>query len=361
MEPWLQFHQKKFYLRELPTALAYAQSDFERASLDFISNWTKGKEVFTLNTSGSTGAPKPITVTRNQLKASAQLTITALQLSKNQTALVCLDTRYIAGIMMIVRSLEAGMNMMLVEPCSNPLEKVDEKMRIDFTALVPLQVETIVRSRFRNQFEKIKSILIGGAAMNQRTIHELKSLLCTCYATYGMTETLSHIALQKLNGSDAQDHFEVLSGIALSKDDRGCLVIHAPHLSEQPIVTNDLVELVTPYMFRWLGRVDNIINTGGVKVSPEKIEVTIGLILDDLNIISRFFVAALPDPLLGQSVTLIMEGVTLATHIEDLLRAKMKELLNRYEQPKSLHYIPEFITTVTGKINKLKTISLLHV
>lgn len=361
MEPWLQFQMKKFYLSELPTALAHAQSDFEKASLDFISNWIKGKEVYTLNTSGSTGTPKPITVTRNQLKASAQLTIAALHLHKNQTALVCLDTRYIAGIMMIVRSLEAGMNIILVEPCANPIEKVDEKMQIDFTALVPLQVETMLHSPQRNQLEKIKSILIGGAAMNQGTIQQLKSLSCTCYATYGMTETLSHIALQKLNGSDAQDHFEALSGIALSKDERGCLVIHAPHLSDKLFVTNDLVELITPSAFRWLGRVDNVINTGGVKVVPEKIEAIIGLILDDLNISRRFFVAALSDPLLGQSVTLIMEGATLATPIEGLLRMKMKELLDRYEQPKSMHYVSEFITTDTGKINKLKTISLLQI
>ncbi len=196
--------------------------------------------------------------------------------------------------------------------------------------------------------------------MNQRTIHELKSLHCTCYATYGMTETLSHIALQKLNGGDGQDYFEALPGIELNKDGRGCLVIHAPHVTEHLIVTNDLVELVTPSAFRWLGRIDNIINTGGVKVIPEKIEATIGLILDDLNISRRFFVAALPDPLLGQAVTLIMEGATLAAHIEDLLRAKMKELLDRFELPKSMHYVSEFITTDTGKINKLKTISLLQ-
>jgi O-succinylbenzoic acid--CoA ligase len=361
MEPWLQFQQKKFYLSDLTTAITQAQSDFEKASLDFISNWIKGKEVFTLNTSGSTGSPKIISVTRNQLKASAQLTITALRLHKNQTALICLDTRYIAGIMMIIRSLEAGMNMMLVEPCSNPLAQVDQDLAIDFTALVPLQVETILHSSYRKQFEKIKSILIGGAALNQRTINELKSLSCHCYATYGMTETLSHIALQKLNGSDAQDNFEALSGIALSKDERGCLVIHAPHLSNIPIVTNDLVEFVTPSAFRWLGRADNIINTGGVKVIPEKIEASIGLILDNFNISTRFFIAGLPDPLLGQSVTLIMEGDVLPVHLEELLQKKIMELPDRFERPKSIHYVSEFINTDTGKINKLKTITLLQV
>jgi O-succinylbenzoic acid--CoA ligase len=361
MEPWLQFREKKFSLSDLPTALAHAQNNFEKASLDFILNWIKGKEVFILNTSGSTGAPKSITVTRNQLKASAQLTIDALHLKKNQTALICLDTRYIAGIMMIVRSLEAAMNMILVEPVSNPLALVDEDIPIDFTALVPLQVDTILNSPNRKQFEKIKSILIGGAAVNQRTIHELKALPCTCYVTYGMTETLSHIALQKLNGTDAQDNFEALPGIALSKDERGCLVIHAPHVSDQPIVTNDLVEFLTPLTFRWLGRADTIINTGGVKVIPEKIESSIELILDESKISRRFFIAGLPDPTFGQSVTLIMEGDALPLHQEGLLRKKIMEFPDRYERPKSIRYVSEFVNTDTGKVNKLKTIALLEV
>jgi O-succinylbenzoic acid--CoA ligase len=339
--------------------MAEAQSDFEKASLDFISNWIKGVEVFTLNTSGSTGTPKPITVTRDQLKASARLTINALRLSENQTALVCLDTRYIAGIMMIVRSLEAGMNMIMVQPCSNPLELVDEDIPIDFTALVPLQVETLLHSPNRNQFGKIKSVLIGGAGINQPTLQELKALSCDCYATYGMTETLSHIALQKLNGTYAQDHFETLTEIVLNKDERGCLVIHAPHISDKPMVTNDLVELITPTTFRWLGRADNIINTGGVKIIPEMVEASIAMMFNELNISTRFFVAGLPDPLLGQSVSLIMEGSPLAAQIQEHLQKKLMELPDRYDRPKSIRYVSEFITTDTGKINKVKTIAIL--
>lgn len=357
MEPWLQFQQKKFHLSDLSSAIAMAQSDFEKASLDFICNWIKGKQVFTLNTSGSTGTPKPITVTRNQLKASAQLTNTALNLKKNQTALVCLDTRYIAGIMMIVRSLEAGMNMILVEPSSNPIEQLNEEIPIDFTALVPLQVETILHSPYRKHFEKIKSILIGGAALNQRIIRELKSLSCDCYATYGMTETLSHIALLKLNGSNSQENFEALSGIALSKDERGCLVIHAPHISDKPIVTNDLVELVTPSTFRWLGRADNIINTGGVKVIPEKIEASIAIILDEIALPNRYFVAALPDDSLGESVNLFIEGMPLTPQMEEVIHQKFKETLDRYERPKSIRYVASFCNTDTGKINKRLTIA----
>jgi O-succinylbenzoic acid--CoA ligase len=165
---------------------------------------------------------------------------------------------------------------------------------------------------------------------------------------------------KKLNGSNAQDHFEALHGIALSKDDRGCLVIHAPHISDKPIVTNDLVEFVTPSTFRWLGRADNIINTGGVKVIPEKIEASIELILDEFNISRRFFIAGLPDPMLGQSVTLIMEGDSLPVHIQEQLLKKMMELLDRYERPKSIHYVSKFNTTDTGKINKLKTLAMLH-
>jgi O-succinylbenzoic acid--CoA ligase len=237
---------------------------------------------------------------------------------------------------------------------------VDKKIPIDLAALVPLQVETILNSSCRAQFDNIQSVLIGGAALNPLTMHELKSLACTCYATYGMTETLSHIALQQLNGRSAQDYFEALPGIKLDIDERGCLVIHAPHLSNKPFVTNDLVALVTPSRFRWLGRADNIINTGGIKVIPEKVEAAIELIFDHLKIARRFFVTGLPDPTLGQSVTLIIEGDALSPDQERQLHEKMMDLIDRYELPKTIHYVSEFATTDTGKTNKLKTIALLQ-
>jgi o-succinylbenzoate---CoA ligase len=360
-EQWIRIDTHQFSLAEIRTGIySDSLSDFQKTSLNFCSEWLNGKETFTLQTSGSTGTPKKISVTRHQLKASAQLTISALALKKNDISLVCLDTRYIAGVMMIVRSLEAGMNMILVDPATNPLEKIDENTSIDFTAFVPLQLETILKSPDSKKLNQIKIALIGGAALNRKTVKDIEVMKCNFYATYGMTETLSHIALQKLNGKDAQDYFAVLPGIILSKDERGCLIIQAPHLSNEPIVTNDLIEFITSSQFRWLGRVDNIINTGGVKVIPEKIEDSIGILFEELSISNRFFVAALPDDLLGQSVNLFIEGNRLGLQTEELIHEKINQSLSKFERPKSIRYVVKFINTDTGKINKNKTLSLIQ-
>ena len=360
-EQWVELGNDRFLLEEIKKGNDTASlTDFEKSALDFCREWIQGKERFELQTSGSTGTPKKISVTRDQLQASANLTAKALGLKKDNTALVCLDTRYIAGIMMIVRSLEVGMNMIIVEPSSNPLEKIEEGTSIDFTAFVPLQLETILRSPDSKKLNQIKIALIGGAALNSKIVKDIKGMKCNFYTTYGMTETLSHIALQKLNGRSAQDYFELLPGITLSKDKRDCLIIHAPHLSNEPIITNDLIEFITSSQFRWLGRADNIINTGGVKVIPEKIEASIGKFFEELNMSNRFFVAALPDDLLGQSVNLFIEGHPFETETEDFIQEKINYSLSRFERPKSIRYVVQFIDTDTGKINKNKTIALMQ-
>ncbi len=361
-ELWIRLDNHQFSLSEIKNGVyPDSLSEFQQSSLDFCREWLNGKDTFTLYTSGSTGTPKKISVDRTQLKASARITVHALRLERNYTSLVCLDTRYIAGIMMIVRSLEAEMNMIIVEPSSNPLEIVEHGTPIDFAALVPLQLETILKSPQKEKLNKIKIVLIGGAAIHPKTIKDLEGMQCRFFATYGMTETISHIALQKLNGKNAQDFFEVLPGVTITQDHRGCLVINAPHISHDSIITNDLVELPCPSQFRWLGRVDTIINTGGVKVIPEKIEANTGVILDELKIVNRFFVAALPDVLLGESVNLFFEGSPFSTQTEELIQDKLKEALGKFETPKSIQYVSEFINTDTGKINKMKTIASIKI
>lgn len=355
---WIQSDDDRFTFEEIQQG-SYPEplTSSKKSAFNFCRDWLNGKSKFELETSGSTGTPKKIEVTRDQLKASAQLSASVLGLQKKTTALVCLDTRYIAGIMMLVRSMEVGMNMIIEEPSSNPLEKIDTGLVIDFTAMVPLQLETILKSQQKEKLNPIKIVLIGGAALNPKTIKEIEVITCNFFATYGMTETLSHIALQKLNGPDAQDFFEVLPGIKLTKDQRDCLVIEAPHINNQPIITNDLVEFVTPSQFRLLGRYDTIINTGGVKVIPEKIEATISILLENLGISNRFFVASLQDDLLGESVNLFFEGASFPIQTEELIQKKLRDALDRFERPKSIRFITTFINTDTGKINKLKTIA----
>lgn len=357
--PWLKVIGTSYSLSDIRQGnFSESSNPVENSPLNFCKDWLNGKQEFLLSTSGSTGSPKVISVTREKLKASAQLTTSYLGLKKEFTALVCLDTRYIAGIMMLVRSMEAGMNLYVVEPSANPFEKIPNTVLIDFVALVPYQLESILQSDQKDRLNSLQIALIGGAPLSAKTRNALYEYPCGFYATYGMTETLSHIALQKLNGIDAQNFFQVLPGVMVTTDDRGCLVIQAPHLSTAPIITNDLAELIEPDKFRWLGRIDSVINSGGIKVIPERIESIIEPIMASLHLPNRFFVAGVSDPLLGEVVTLIMEG-DLTSNQEQNLRLRLKECLSRYEVPKTIRYATQFIQTDTGKINKLKTLAVL--
>jgi O-succinylbenzoic acid--CoA ligase len=356
---WLIVNGTSYSLSDIRQGnFSESSNPVENSPLSFCKDWLNGKQEFLLSTSGSTGSPKVISVTREKLKASALLTTSYLGLKKEFTALVCLDTRYIAGVMMLVRSMETGMNMYVVEPSANPFEKIPNTVPIDFVALVPYQLESILQSDQKDRFNSLQIALIGGAPLSAKTRNALPEYPCNFYATYGMTETLSHIALQKLNGINAQNFFQVLPGIMVTTDDRGCLVIQAPHLSKAPLVTNDLVEQIESDKFRWLGRIDSVINSGGIKVIPERIETIIEPIMTSLHLPNRFFVAGVSDPLLGEVVTLIMEG-DLTSNQEQDLRFRLKECLSRYEVPKTIRYASQFIQTDTGKINKLKTLALL--
>jgi O-succinylbenzoic acid--CoA ligase len=322
---------------------------YEKSALTFCKEWDSGQESFTIDTSGSTGTPKKITLTRGQMIASAEKTIAALGLHTDMTSLVCLDTAYIAGRMMIVRSIIATMDMIITEPSSNPLENLPDSP-IDFAALVPYQLRTIIASRERARLESIGRIILGGAPIDQELLADIRKLRVPCYATFGMTETLSHIALQKLNGVDAQDSFHVLDGIEINTDDRQCLVINADYL-DQAVVTNDIVELTGLRKFRWLGRWDNVINSGGVKVMPEKIEKEVGSYMLSQKLKHRFFATGLPNQQLGQQVALIVEGMLTEKQEEDLL-GWLRSKLPRYEIPKAVLYTHEFTTTATQKVNR---------
>ncbi len=326
--------------------------------LEFCYDWLNEKNEFILQTSGSTGIPKTISASRSQLKASAQRTISFLQLTEGCTSLICLDTRYIAGIMMLIRSMEAGMNMYVIEPSANPFEKIPNDLVIDFTALVPYQLDTVLRSVHKIKLDKIKIVLIGGAPLSGQLKKELKSFSGAFYATYGMTETLSHVALQKLNGENPQESFRLLPGISGHVDQRGCLVISAPHISPTHIVTNDLVEFISTDQFTWLGRIDHVINSGGVKVIPEKIESVIAVLMNEMKLSNRFFVAGLPDPSLGEMITLIIEGDKPHHNNEKIILQRLKGELGKFEVPKSIRYVSKFMQTDTGKINKSKTLEL---
>ncbi len=302
----------------------------------FISEWLIGSEEMTLQTSGSTGKPKSIQVKKEWMKNSAQLTGKTFGIKEGDSALLCMPMKYVAGKMMVVRALELGLNLNVIEPSSSPLEGLDGT--IDFAAIVPLQLENSL-----HHLDKVKTLIVGGGQVHSALVEKLQSIKTEVFETYGMTETLTHVAIKLLNGRDKSDLFHTLDGIRFEMDERGCLVIHAPILNPEPVVTNDLVELVNDASFKWLGRFDNIINSGGVKIIPEVVEAKLAEIIKD----HRYFIAGLPDESLGEKVVLIVEGDGMEIPFDKL---------DKYERPREIYFISKFVNTDSGKLNREETI-----
>lgn len=341
-------------------------SDQAGATLEFCHQWLHGQEEFVVHTSGSTGNPRPFTLHRNQMIASAYSTGQALGLQAGQWALVCLPTRYIAGRMMLVRGMVLGLAMTVVEPSSHPLANLPPDARFDFTALVPLQLETILAGSPEglDMLNRMQSILVGGGPVSASLEARLQAITAPIYHTYGMTETVSHIALRRLNGAQRSDRFLPLPGVTLGQDTRGCLTIQAPMTRDEVLVTNDLVERFPDSSFRWTGRHDNIINSGGVKIQLEQVEQALTAVLTSLeggSLSTRdFFVGPLPDARLGQVVTLVMEGTTLDAATETAIQGALQSYLNRYAIPRRFCYLPRLQRTPTGKIDRLANLRLLE-
>jgi O-succinylbenzoic acid--CoA ligase len=338
---------------------ADAASEFESSVFSFVKQWHSSDDTFIQKTSGSTGTPKLIVLTREQLVASAKLTEEALQLKTGDCALVCLDPSYIAGKMMLVRSFTIGMKIIATTPASNPLIEIPSAVKIDFAALVPYQLHEIIQTSQFTRLNKIKKLIVGGGALSQQDQEKLQRVSCQVFATYGMTETISHIALQAINGSEASPYFKVLPGIKVNQDQRGCLEIEAKYLGEKKIITNDLVEIRNKSFFKWLGRADNIINTGGIKVIPERVEAEVQKIFEKHKIKNRFLISSLPDAQLENKIVLLLEGKWTGYISFNTLQLELRNKLSNFEIPKELYDGISIVLTDNGKVRRAATRKLL--
>ena len=330
--------------------------EHEKNAMIIVRQWLDGKAEFTFHTSGSSGSPKPMTFRRAQLETSAKLTAKVLGLTDGMKALACLDVNFVAGTMMIIRSLVTRMDLMLKPPIANPLKALSEA--IDFIALVPLQVSAVLRDS-RAKLDAISTVIIGGAPLSRSAMDQLRSHPGACYASYGMTETLTHIALQRLSGPNRQEDFHLLSGIHARTDERGCLVIHAPHLGVEPVITNDQAEFTGAQTFRILGRIDQVINSGGIKIQISQVEKAVEDVLDELGIGIRFFIAPKPDDQLGERVCLILEGSPLENTVAAVMMEGVRKRLSKFEVPKEIQYAATFTETSTQKIDRRATLGKL--
>lgn len=302
--------------------------EFERAVGDFLLDWFDGRSYIEMNTSGTTGKPKMIRVEKQAMVNSALATGDFFELEPGNKALHCLPAKYIAGKMMFVRGFILGLDMDFVAPDSHPLQNCDTKY--DFAAMVPLQAQHSI-----DKLPNVKKLIIGGVRIDKSLEAELLKLPTKVYETYGMTETITHIAAKPVG----EAAFTVLPHVTISYNEKNCLVIHAPRISKGVIITNDIVELVNENQFIFLGRADNIINSGGIKHLPEQIERKLSG-----KIKSRYFIGGIPDAELGDKLVLVIEGDPYP--IDDSIFS----VLQKYEKPKEILFVPKFAETGSGKI-----------
>ncbi len=319
------------------------KNDFEKKIFIFFSEWQSKNPFMSIKSSGSTGEPKIFNIEKSKMINSATMTCDFLRLEKNNIALLCLPVEYISGKMLLVRSIIREMTVIIREPSLKPLDDISQT--IDFCAMTPLQVENSL-----NKLHLIKKLIIGGAAVSESLKSKLSTFDTEIYETYGMSETLSHIALKKIRPT-ADAYFTCFSGIEISKDDRGCLKIVAPSLNPEILQTNDLVEIINDKQFRFLGRIDNIINSGGAKISPEELETIV-----KKQIPNEVVFMGQEDEQLGQKLVLIVEG----EKTEEIMKTLAEiNYLQKYHRPKEIIFINKIPRTENAKISRPKLKELL--
>lgn len=349
IQPWQKLHPD-FKLNGLPIALealedvAYSLTKegeaFEREYGEFLLDWLDQSDSITVKTSGSTGEPKDFVVKKEHFLSSARLTGEVFELFPGNRTLLGIPGSFIAGKMMFVRALVLGLDLLVVRPSKNPLENTSR--RFNFVPMTPYQLANSLE-----EISRVDTLLIGGAPFPKSLQLALKSYKGKVVESYGMTETLTHIALRQVH-PNPQDVFTAIPGVSFGIDDRSCLSINAPHLGLENLQTEDLVELQDEQHFVWKGRLDRVINTGGIKVFPAQIEAKL-----DSFIEARFFIGSLPHEQLGEQVILFVEGDQPNEALISAVRSVPH--FQKGEKPKAIYWIKAFQELHTGKVDRIGT------
>jgi O-succinylbenzoic acid--CoA ligase len=317
-----------------------------REVMHFLKIWFDDNHLIELKTSGSTGAPKTIMAEKQKLVNSARMTIDYFNITQNDQLLLCMSPAFIAGKMMIVRAMLSGANLITTTVEANPLLFLNKQ--IDFAAMVPLQVSTILKES-PDKLKLLKKLIIGGSSLPGQIETELQYLTTACWHTYGMTETFSHIALRPLNGLSKSELFSPLKGVSLTSDQRGCLVIKAPLLSDTPVVTNDLVDIYDG-RFKVLGRHDEVVVSAGNKIHPALVERKLNSLINQ-----RFFIGSAPHADAGEEVVLCLEEALSLSALYKLWN-DISQVLEPHEIPRRILQCKEFKMLPSGKIDKSSTL-----
>lgn len=316
----------------------YGEESFHATLADFLAEWFNPSPTLCVHTSGSTGTPKKLWVEKRRMMNSAMMTVEFLGLCKGDSAMLCMPLQYIAGKMVVIRSLVAGLNLIPVAPCGHPMKEIPPTV---FSAMIPMQVFNSLQ--VEEECERLKGIrhlIIGGGAIDRSLAQTLKTFPNNVWSTYGMTETLSHIALRKLNGKETSEWYTPFANVRLSLTPDGTLAIEAPSINPERLVTNDIAEFDDRGRFRILGRRDNTINTGGIKVQIEQVEETLRPHLHH-----PFLITCAPDIKFGERIVLLVEN--LPSDSAEVRRAI--DTLPVYWRPKQTFTVSRLPLTGTGK------------
>ncbi|WP_288460220.1 AMP-binding protein [uncultured Chryseobacterium sp.] len=326
------------------------ETEFEIRVKNFLNEWFSDSDTVKVQTSGSTGTPKVFDIEKSRMMNSAEMTCNFLGLQEGDTALICLPVEYISGKMMVVRSMMRKLKLIVTDPSVKPVETLDRK--IDFCAMTPLQVENSL-----DKLYLIKNLIIGGAAVSEDLKKKMQEALKTSdsenfiFETYGMSETLSHIGLKQIL-PEPEEYFTVFENVEISLDERNCLRIYAPKLNPDILQTNDLVEIKNKKQFKFLGRIDNVINSGGAKIFPEQLEALV-----KKEIPNEVVFLGIDDVSLGQKLIAVIEG----EKSDDLIK-KIREIQfeKSFHKPKEIIFVEKIPRTPNGKINRIELKKLLN-
>jgi O-succinylbenzoic acid--CoA ligase len=358
---WIQFQGDKLSLSDFIQKYADEKNELLKTVIEFIKDWESDSPYIFQKTSGSTGKPKTIKIAKSQINESALATLNTLGIKAGNHAFLCINPEYIGGKMMIARALIGELNLSIVAVSGNPLKDFEDHESVNFFSFVPYQFEKILdeSSDKINFLDKSTAIILGGAPVSATLAEKIRSKLfkTKVFSTYGMTETVSHVALKLIN-SNKDEAFKALKNVKFSVDERDCLVIHAPRISGQDkLITNDVVDLISSQEFYWLGRHDFVINSGGIKIHPELVEKDINGLFEKANVKNRFFAFGLADEKFGESLNLMVEG----KFDKEKAIVLLKQNLKAFYVPKKLFTIEKFVETENGKINRLKTIENMEI
>ncbi len=346
---------KRIYRKDLPDLCMKKKKDpetgpYEQEIFAFIQDFLSPGKTIRLRTSGSTGTPRKLVVRKERMITSARMTGDFLGLKAGDKSLLALPVTYIAGKMMIVRALVLGLDLWFTRPSSTP--EIDQDY--DFSALTPMQVTQLLQTGNRDKLTRIKTLLIGGGPLPHSLESRLRSLPNRIFHSYGMTETLSHIAMRRINDPGSTGWFSPLPDIFLLSGRQQNLVIYAPGIvGKKALVTHDVVEFSGKdnRLFKILGRTDYIINSGGIKILPEEIERKL-----ESRIPFPFFIGSIPDDILGEKITLFTESGKLSPKERADIRQAVLSITDPHRRPRTAMAVYPFLYTESGKIKRKETI-----